>query len=161
MLTILTFAMMALASVPVILNVQAQIQAISMEELVKLADRAERQVSNLVDLVYRNETALQKIENIGLLDELEANVSLYKEGVENLSAAHNALDAVDYESAVNYLIKALKVFREVYSSIHVILEAVGLQKGQLVDNQGLLEAVTRQLQRIERLSCCLQMRQRM
>ena len=134
-----------------ILYGQAQIQATPAEEMVEVADRAEQQVKNLIDLVYANETALQKIEDVGLLDELEGNVTLYDAGVANLTAAHDALDMADYEGAVDYATEALSVFREAFSSIHVILEAAGLQKGHLVDNQGLLEAMTRQLQRIDRL----------
>jgi len=142
---------MAAAPASAILYGQAQIQATPAEELVEVADRAEQQVENLIDLVYANETALQKIEDAGLLDELEDNVTLYGEGVANLTAAHNALEIADYEGAVDYATEALSVFREVFSSIHVILEAAGLQKGHLVDNQGLLEAMTRELQRIDRL----------
>jgi flagellin-specific chaperone FliS len=150
-LAVLASVIMAAAPVSAIFYGQGQIQASPAEELVKLADRAEQQVKNLIDLVYANETALQKIEDVGLLDELEGNVTLYDEGAGNLTAAHDALEAADYEAAVDYATEALSIFREVFSSIHMILEEAGLQKGQLVDNQGLLEAMTRQLQRIDRL----------
>ena len=150
-LIMLVSVLIALAPASTVLYGQAQIEATPTEELVDLADRAEQQVKNLIDLVYADETVLQKIEDFGLLDEVESNVTLYKEGVANLTAAYEALDAPDYEGAVDYATEALGVFREVFGSIHVILEAAGLQKGQLVDNQGLLEAMTRQLQRIDRL----------
>jgi hypothetical protein len=150
-LVMLVSIVIATAPASAILYGQAQIQATPAEEMVEVADRAEQQVKNLIDLVYGNETALQKIEDVGLLDELEGNVTLYDAGVANLTAAHDALDMADYEGAVDYATEALSVFREVFSSIHVILEAAGLQKGHLVDNQGLLEAMTRQLQRIDRL----------
>ncbi|MBN1244721.1 hypothetical protein JXA31_03920 [Candidatus Bathyarchaeota archaeon] len=130
---------------------QGQVQATPAEQLVEVADRAEQQVKNLIDLVYDNETALDKIEEVGLLDALENNVTLYGEGVGNLTAAHDALEAEDYEGAVDYATEALSIFREVFSSIHMILEDAGLQKCELVDCQGLLEAMTRQLQRIDRL----------
>ena len=130
---------------------QDQVQATSAEQLVEVADRAEQQVKNLIDLVYANETALDTIEDFGLLDELESNVTLYDEGVGNLTAAHDALELEDYEGAVDYAIEALSIFREVFSSIHMILEDAGLQKCELVDCQGLLDAMTRQLQRIDRL----------
>ena len=149
-LAVLVSVIMAAAPVSAIYG-QSQIQVSPAEELVKLADRAEQQVKNLIDLVYANETALQKIEAVGLLDELEGNVTLYNEGVGNLTAAHDALEVADYDAAVGYATEALSIFREVFSSIHMILEDAGLQKGQLVDNQGLLEAMTRQLQRIDRL----------
>jgi hypothetical protein len=150
-LVMLMSVVIAVAPASAILYGQAQIQKAPAEELVEVADRAEQQVKDLIDLVYANETALQKIEDVGLLDKLEGNVTLYDGGVADLTAAHDALDLADYEGAVDYATEALSVFREVFSSIHVILEAAGLQKGHLVDNQGLLEAMTRQLQRIDRL----------
>ena len=150
-LAMLVSVIMAAAPVSAIFSGQGQIQATPAEELVEVADRAEQQVKNLIDLVYANETALQKIEDVGLLDELESNVTLYEEGVGNLTAAHDALELADYEGAVDYATEALGIFREVFSSIHVILEEAGLKKGHLVDNQGLLEAMTRQLQRIDQL----------
>ncbi len=154
-LAMLVSVIIAAAPASAILYGQAQIQATPAEELVELADRAEQQVKNLIDLVYANETALQQIEDEGLLDELEGNVTLYHEGVGNLTAAHDALEIADYEEAVAYATEALGVFREVFSSIHVILEAAGLQKGHLVDNQGLLEAISRELQRIDWLRTIL------
>jgi hypothetical protein len=150
-LAMVVSVIMTAAPVSAIFYGQGQIQATPTEELVELADRAEQQVKNLIDLVYANETALQKIEDVGLIDELESNVTLYGEGVGNLTAAHDALEIADYEGAVNYATEALSIFRKVFRSIHMILEDAGLQKGHLVDNQGLLEAMTRQLQRIDRL----------
>jgi flagellin-specific chaperone FliS len=150
-LAMLVSIIVAAAPVSAILYGQGQIQATPAEQLVDVADKAEQQVKNLIDLVYANESALDKIEEVGLLDELESNVTLYNEGVGNLTAAHDALELGDYEGAVDNATQALSVFREVFSSIHMILEDAGLQKGQLVDSQGLLEAMTRQLQRIDRL----------
>jgi tetratricopeptide (TPR) repeat protein len=150
-LAMLVSVIMATAPASTILYGQAQIQATPAEELVEVADRAEQQVKNLIDIVYANETALQKIEDVGLLGELENNVTLYEKGVGNLTAAHDAFEIADYEGAVDYATEALSIFREVFSFIHTILEAADLQKGHLVDNQGLLEAMTRQLQRIDRL----------
>ena len=150
-MVMLMTVLIAVAPASAILYGQAQIQKTPAEEMVEVADKAEQQVKDLIDLVYANETALQKIEDVGLLDKLQSNVTLYDAGVANLTAAHDALDMADYEGAVDYATEALSVFREVFSSIHVILEAAGLQKGHLVDNQGLLEAMTRQLQRIDRL----------
>ncbi len=130
---------------------QGQVQATSAEQIVEVVDRAEKQVKNLIDLVYANETTLDMIEDVGLLDELTGNVTVYDEGVERAIAAQDALDLEDYEGAVDYATEALSIFREVFSSIHLILEDAGLEKGQLVDNQGLSEAITRQLERIDRL----------
>jgi len=130
---------------------QGQVQSTSEEQLVEVVDRAEKQVKNLIDLVNENETALEVIEDVGLLDELIGNMKLYDEGVEKWITAQDALDLEDYEGAVDYATEALSIFREVFSSIHFILKDAGLETGQLVDNQGLLEAMTRQLQRIDHL----------
>ena len=130
---------------------QDPLQATPIEQLVEVADRAEQQVKNLIDLVYANDTALNTIEDVGILDELESNVTLYDDGVAKLTAAHEALEVEDYEGTVDYATEALGIFREVFSSIHMILEDAGLQKCELVDCQGLLEAMTRQLERIDRL----------
>ena len=151
MLAMVVSIIMVAAPVSATFYGQGQIQVTPPEKLVELADRAEQQVKNLIDLFYANETALQKIEDVGLLDELESNVTLYGEGVGNLIAAYDALEIPDYEAAIDYATEALHIFREVYRSIHIILEAADLQKGHLIDNQGLLEAITRELQRIERL----------
>jgi uncharacterized membrane protein YgcG len=148
-LAMLVSVLMAAAPASTMLYGQAQTQAAPAEELVEIADGAEQQVKGLIYLVYANETALQQIEDFGLLDELEGNVTLFDEGVGNLTEARDALEIADYEGAVTYATEALRVFREVFSCIHVILEAAGLQKGHLVDNQGLLEAITRELQRID------------
>jgi hypothetical protein len=150
-LVMLVSVLMTAAPASAILYGQAQIQKAPAEELIEVADKAEQQVKNLIDMVYANETALEKIEEIGLRDDLEGNVTLYDEGVTNLTAAYDSLETSDYDAAVDYATEALSIFREVYSSIHVILEAAGLQKGHLVDYQGLLEAMTRELQRIGQL----------
>jgi hypothetical protein len=141
-----------LAMTSVTLLAQGQIQAAPVENLVEFAERAEQQVKNLIDMITANEEALTKIENVGLSEQFELNVALYEtEGLNNLVDAQQALANSEYEVAVDSAIEALRIFREVYSSIHVILEDSDLQKGHLIENQGLLEAITRELQRIDRL----------
>ena len=150
-LTMLVSVIITAAPFSVIFYGQGQVQATPAEELVEVADKAEKQVQNLIDLVYANETTLEEIEEVGLLGEFENNVTLYYEGFGNLTVAHEALELADYEGAVDYATQALSVFREVFNSIYMILEDAGLHEGQLIDNQGLLEAMTRQMQRIDRL----------
>jgi uncharacterized membrane protein YgcG len=150
-LVMLVSVIIAAAPSSAILYGQAQTQEAPAEELGELAYRAEQQVKGLIDVVYANKTALRQIEDFGLIVELEGNLTLFNEGVGNLTAVRDALEIADYDEAVACATEALRVFREVFSSIHVIIEAAGLQKGHLVDNQGLLEAITRELQRIDRL----------
>ncbi len=141
-----------LAATPAMLLAQGQIQTAPAEQLVLLAERASQQVQNLIDMINANDTALEQIETVGLSADFEGNVTLYEtDGLGNLTEAQDTLVAHDYEAAVHYALDALKVFREVYSSMHVILEAAGLEKGHLIEDQGLLEAITRELQRVDRL----------
>ena len=149
---IILLASVILATAPVMFLVQGQIQAAPAEKLVELAERAGQHVQNLIDMINANEEALTQIETVGLTEQFKNNVTLYEtEGLDNLAAAQEALANSEYEAAVDSAFEALSVFREVYSSIHVILEAADLQKGHLIENQGLLEAITRELQRIDRL----------
>jgi hypothetical protein len=148
-------ASIMITATPAMLNAQGQTQTATPEKIIGLADGAEQQVKNLIDLVYANETTLQTIEEFGLLDELEGNVSHFNQGVEYLANAHAALESLNYESAVGNATSALQTFREVFKSIHIILEDAGLEKGQLIDNEGLLEAISRTLQRINRLRAIL------
>jgi hypothetical protein len=155
-LMIVVSILISAAPISSMLYGQGQIQSNPAESLVELANGAENEVENLIDLVYSNETVLQKIEDANLFDQLEGNVSLYGEGVQFLNSAYNSLEVSDYETVVDYSTEALRIFRDVFTSIHVILETAGLQNGHSVDNQGLLEAISRELQRINQLRTILQ-----
>lgn len=150
-LILLATIIASIAPVSAIFYAQGQNQESTAEKFVELADKAGQKVKDLIDLVYANETALQTIGDAGLLDELEGNVTLYYEGAENVTNAYDALAVEDYEGAIANATEALSVFREVFSSIHIILCNSGLQKGHLVDSQGLLEAIRRAIEKIERL----------
>lgn len=150
-LILLATIIASIAPVSAIFYAQGQNQESTAEKFVELADKAGQKVKDLIDLVYANETALQTIGDAGLLDELEGNVTLYCEGAENVTNAYDALAVGDYEGAIANATEALSVFREVFSSIHIILCNSGLQKGHLVDSQGLLEAIRRAIEKIERL----------
>jgi hypothetical protein len=128
-----------------------QSESVKAEKIVELADKAGQKVENLIALVYVNETVLEMIENAFLLDELEGNATLFDEGTANVTAAYDALEAEDYEGAVANATQALEIFREVFKSINLILYESDVQKGQIIDAQGLLVAMQRALERIERL----------
>ena len=141
-----------LATAPVMFLAQGQIQPSSAQQTVSLAERAADQVQNLIDLIEADDDAAAKIAEVGLTDQFSGNVSLYEgDGLANLADAQNALAVSEYDAAADYALEALKIFREVYSSIHVIMNAADLQRDDLIENQGLLEAITRELQRIDRL----------
>lgn len=117
-------------------------------KFVTIADRAGDRVQSLVDLVSANTTA---IENASLIDEFNANVTLLETGFSYLDNASISLAAEDYDGAVGNATEALTIFRQVLTSIHYILHESGIAIGDIVEAQGLLTAMDRTLERIERL----------
>jgi tetratricopeptide (TPR) repeat protein len=85
------------------------------------------------------------------MDELEGNESLFSQGVGNLTLAYNALEAGDYQGAIANATNTFKIFRQVFVALHAILSESGVSQGGLVDAQGLIEAMERALERIEKL----------
>jgi hypothetical protein len=144
-------ASILLATAPAMFLAQGQIQTAPAQQVVALAERASQQVQNLINLINSDDDALAQIETVGLTDEFNENVTLFATGFENLGAAQTALENSENENAVASALEALKIFREVYISIHVIMNTAGLQRSDLIESQGLLEAITRELQRVERL----------
>jgi hypothetical protein len=145
-------ASIILATTPAMLLAQGQIQTVPAQQIVTLAERAAQQVQNLIDMINANEDALAQIDAVGLTDEFDANVTLYEiDGLKNLADAKEALTNSKYEDAVDSAVEALSIFREVYSSIHTIMKTADLQRDELIENQGLLEAITREQLRIDRL----------
>jgi len=122
------------------------------EKFIELAERAGEKVGNFIDIIYANETAIDTITDEGLIDELEGNKTLYEEwGLGNLTEARDALEAEDYAGAITNATEALTIFRDVFKALNDILEEAGVPRGQLIDAQGLIEAMKRALERIERL----------
>ena len=144
-------ASIILATTPLMLLAQGQIQTAPAQQIVTLAERAAQQIQNLIDMINADEDVIAQIGTVGLTYEFDEKVMLFATGLGNLEAAQTALANSEYEDTVDSAIEALSVFREVYSSIHVILKTTDLQKGDLIENQGLLEAIIRELQRIDRL----------
>jgi len=144
-------ASILLATAPAMFLAQGQIQTAPAQQVVALAERASQQVQNLINLINSDDDALAQIDTVGLTDEFNDNVTLFATGLENLGAAQTALENFENENAVASALEALRVFREVYISIHVIMNTAGLQRSDLIESQGLLEAITRELQRIDRL----------
>ncbi len=125
------------------------------EELVQIAEKAEQQVKNLIDTVYADETAIEKITDAELFNKLVGNVTLYNQGATTLTKAQDALELLDYEGAIGNATEALSIFREVFRSINIILADSGIQTGDIIDAYGLLEAYSRALERIKQLRALL------
>jgi hypothetical protein len=144
--------LLVLAMTPLTVLAQGQFQSNSANQIVSIAERASTQVQALIDSVDANPDAATAIEEAGLTDQYNNNVTLFiTEGADSLEAAKEALEATEYDAAVDNAFEALGIFREVYRSIQSILAEAGLKPSVVAEGQGMLEAIDRELARIERL----------
>ena len=144
--------LLVLAMTPLGVLAQGQFQSNSANQIVSIAERASLQVQVLIDSVEAKPDAATALEEAGLTDEYNNNVALFNtEGTDNLEAAKAALEATEYDVAVDNALEALGIFREVYRSIQGILAEAGLKPGVVAEGQGMLEAIDRELARIEHL----------
>lgn len=119
--------------------------------LVEIAQDASQTVGDFIDLVYSNVTILEMIDDDGFTDELEGNVTLYDEGVENVTNGVECLENEDYEGAIANATEALSIFREVHKSIHLILYDSDVKIGPFLIVEELEEAIDRSIARVEEL----------
>jgi hypothetical protein len=135
-----------------ILFVNGQVNTTTEENIVQLAEQAGNQIQNLITTVYADENATSKIQNVSLYQQFEDNITLYQNaGLNQLRAAQKALVDSDYGHATDSALQALTVFRKVYSSLEIILETAGLHDNSSINNQELMDAINRELQRASAL----------
>jgi hypothetical protein len=135
---------------PTILLVNGQANITVEENMVKLAEQAGNRIQNLITSVYADENATAKIQNANLTQQFEGNVTLYQnDGLNQLTVAKEALANSNYDLAGDSALKALVIFREVYGSLQGILETAGLQDTTSINNQELMDAINRELQRLD------------
>ena len=125
-------------------------QGRKVEKFIELAVRAKEKTETLINTTYANETAIETITGAGLYDELDANVTEFNKAVQNITNAQEIFQE-DPEGAIANVTYALGIFREVFKAMNTILTMSGVQRGQLVDAQGLMQAMKRALDRIDRL----------
>jgi len=140
------------------------------ERMVDIASEARDTVTDLVTLVEANATAMQLIIDAELDEQFYGNLSLYVpagtivngeaaledgEGWTYLNAAEQALQAGEYEDAIDNAREALEIFRDALRSIHVILCEADIEIGQILDPQILQEAIERSQDRITELRALL------
>lgn len=139
-----------------ILLVNGQVNITVEENMVKLAEQAGNRIQNLITAVYADENATAKIQNASLTEQFEGNVSVYQnDGLNQLTAAKEALSNSNYDVAADSALKALVIFREVYSSLQGILKTAGLQDTSSINNQELMDAINRELQRLDTIQSLL------
>lgn len=120
----------------------------------RIVEIAENAAEKVDDLIERVEADLDVSELIGTVEFL-GNVTLYGEGLDNVSNANAALGIGDYEGAIANATEALKIFREVYISIQIMLSNYDIKIGPLVDVDELEEAILRSLDQVEDLEALI------
>lgn len=151
LLAIFAIALITIAPASALFAGQNQPLDLTAKKIVEIAEAAEGQVKNLIDTIYADEEALQKITEADLMDNLEHNVALHEEGVEWLNLAEQAYENADYNQAVVDAKEALRTFRQVFKSINLILQDAGLKTDQQLDAVSLVEAINRALNKIAKL----------
>jgi len=126
------------------------------KNIVKAASNAEKYVVSLVDRVKANSTIISLINGSDLEDAFWGNVSLIDDGLALLDEAKEDLNAGNYTDAMNEAMEAMEIFKEVWVNIHRILRELGITEIEAegkpeIQAQGLLVAINRALERIERI----------
>ena len=139
---VLLLAVMIVAT-PTMFLVQGQVQPFHQADLVEIADNAQQKIESLFEWI---ET--QQIDDTQLQDDLVDYTILFDEGKTLLEEAKSAIEAEDFESAVENTLDALRIFRSVLKSVNLSLKEAGITTEELVDSQGFLEAIVRARARI-------------
>jgi flagellin-specific chaperone FliS len=139
---VLLLAVMIVAA-PTMFLVQGQVQPLYQHDIVEIADRAQQKVESLFEWLQS-----QQIEDLELQADIAVYEALFDDGKTLLIEAKIAIEEEDYEIAVNNIIEALKIFRDVLKSVNTLLEEAGISTQEAVDLQGFLEAIVRARARI-------------
>lgn len=140
-----------ITALPANLNQQANTEENNVEKIIWIADSAKRRVETLINIMLANKTALDMIESADLTESLQGNLTLFNEGVELLETATEFFENGDYENAIVCAMEAMKIFRDVFKNINRILCQASVKRGELIDAQGLLQAMNQALIKIEKI----------
>jgi len=119
--------------------------------IVEIAENAATEVGEFIDIVIADPSASEII----LTAQFTGNVTLYSEGVENVTNSNTALGIEDYEGAIANATEALSIFREVYKSIRIMLYDSDVKIGPVIDVDALEEAIERSLDKVEELKALI------
>lgn len=139
---ILLLAVMIVAT-PAMFLVQGQVQPSYQQDILEMADKAQQKVEALFEWIES-----QQIEDLELQTEILVYEALFEDAKTLLEDAKNAILEDDFESAIEGIIEALGIFRDVLKSVNTLLVEAGYNPYGLADNQGFLEALVRARARI-------------
>lgn len=141
---ILMVFMFAAFSLIITLSFSENIQAKRVEKYVEIAEKAGEKAENLLNLIQSNPNISSELD----LTEVEENLA---NGQEALTNAKDALRQGDLEDAFANAMEAFQIFRNIFKTLHSMLRKAGYDVGDILNAPGLIVAMNRALQRIERL----------
>jgi len=129
------------------------------QRIVEVAERALFKVESFISSIEQNGSLMSRLEESNLADDLRGNASLLEQARALLTEAKEGLEAGNYTEATMKAIEAMRICREVCKNVHEVLEVAGFEpkaERPEVRAQGILVAVNRSLERIERLEALVQ-----
>ena len=131
-----------IVTTPTMFLAQGQVQPTHQQDLLDIAERAQQKVESLFEWIESQQIDV----------ELQSTLDTYKtygeDGKALLDLAYVEIEEEDYESAVEDVIDALRIFRDVIRSVNTALEEAGIDTKEVIDTQGFLEAIVRVRARI-------------
>jgi len=125
--------------------------AIKAQRMLEVANRTATRIEQLIERILANETILSALENASLLDDFNETVARFEEAKGLLDEALAAIESGEYENALEIISEAMDIFREVYRTIYKMTEKhMGALRNRLIA-RGLIVAMQRALERVERL----------
>jgi HEPN domain-containing protein len=130
------------------------------QQIVRAAECALFKVKSFVNSIMQNESVKSRLEGLGLMDDLQGNASLLEQAEALVTEAKESLAAGKYTGAMVCAVEAMRICKDVCRNVHKILELAGLEietsERPEVQAQGILVAVNRSLERIERLKALVE-----
>jgi len=124
--------------------------ALRAKRMLEIANRTAMRIEYFIEKIYENKTLIEMLENAGLLND-EGNITLFINATNLLGQASAAMNSSDYESVIANVTEAMKTFREAYRALHNVLEKHMAALRNRGIPWGLIVAMQRTLERIERI----------
>ena len=121
------------------------------EMMLNIAERTANLIGAFIEKVQGNSSLLEKLEDAGLLDDFNGNVSMFEEAKALLNEAETLIEEGNYTQAIEKIREALANFRNAYRAMHRITEEFMATLEVQRRAEGLMVAMNRTLKRLERL----------
>jgi len=120
------------------------------EMIIKVANRIALRIEGFIKKIQDSSDILEKLENAGLIDDLEGNISAFEDARRLIDEASERLSVNDYSGAISLAKEALIKLRDVCIAIHrMTMKVQGVREEGRAG--GLIVAMKRSLMRLEKI----------